>query len=181
MKRTLGPSWTAEQIAAGERFGRAWLDFFGRPGAAAPVLPHDLDAAAGSRAAIRIKHEARLLAYPNVVGVTEGTRTRRGKPTNEPVIVVLVSRKVPRDSLTQASRLPSRIDGVAIDGRRRKNSEIIGLTALSGLLTRSGGADVRLPGNGAARPSAGPQPCGGEAVGLSQGASGGSRDPLSSE
>jgi hypothetical protein len=115
MKRTLGPSWTAEQIAAGERFKQGWLKVFGRLGASAPGVPSGLDAEAGSRAAIRTKHETRLLAYPNVVGVSEGTRMRGGKPTNEPVIVVLVSRKVPRKSLTKASLLPSHMDGVPID------------------------------------------------------------------
>jgi hypothetical protein len=115
MKRTLGPSWTTEQIAAGERFKQGWLDFFGRLGAAAPEVPPGLGLEAGSRAAIRAKHEARLLAYPNVVGLTEGTRMRRGKLTNEPVITVLVSRKVPRKSLTKASLLPSHIDGIPID------------------------------------------------------------------
>jgi hypothetical protein len=115
MKRTLGPSWTAEQIAAGERFKQGWLDFFGRSGAAASAVPPGLEAEAGSRAAIRARHEARLLAYPNVVGVTEGTRIRKGKPTNEPVIAVLVSRKVPRKSLAKASLLPSHINGIPID------------------------------------------------------------------
>jgi len=50
-----------------------------------------------------------------VVGVTEGMRMRRGKLTNEPVIAVLVSRKVPRKNLTKASLLPSHIDGIPID------------------------------------------------------------------
>jgi hypothetical protein len=59
MKRTLGPSWTAEQIAAGEQFKQGWLEFFSRLGAAAPVVPPGLDAEAGSRAAIRARHEAR--------------------------------------------------------------------------------------------------------------------------
>jgi hypothetical protein len=115
MKRTLGPSWTAEQIAEGERFKQGWLDFFGRSGAAAAQVPPSLDAEVGSRAAIRARREARLLAYPNVVGVTEGTRMRRGKLTNEPVIAVLVSRKAPRKSLTKVSLLPSHIDGIPID------------------------------------------------------------------
>jgi hypothetical protein len=115
MKPTLGPSWTPEQIAAGERFKQSWLDFFGRAGAAAPQVLTGLDAEAGSRAAVRARHEARLLAYPNVVGVTEGTRMRKGRLTNEPVIAVLVSRKVPRKSLTKASLLPSHIDGIPID------------------------------------------------------------------
>ena len=115
MKRALEPSWTAEEIAAGERFKEGWLEFFGSLGANARVVPLGLDAEAGTRASILTKHEAQLLAYPNVVGVTEGTRMRRGKPTNEPVIVVLVSRKVPRKSLTKASLIPSQTDGVPID------------------------------------------------------------------
>ena len=40
---------------------------------------------------------------------------RRGKPTNEPAIVVLVSRKLPRKSLNKASLLPSHLDGIPID------------------------------------------------------------------
>ena len=64
---------------------------------------------------MRAKHEARLLAYPNVVGVSEGLRMRRGKPASEPAIVVLVSRKVARKSLTAASLLPSHIEGVPVD------------------------------------------------------------------
>ena len=115
MKRTIGPSWTAEQIAAGERFKQGWMDFFGRGGAGAPLVPPGPDAEPDSRAAIRAKHEAWLLAYPNVVGISEGTRMRRGKPTNEAAIVVLVSRKLPRKSLTKASLLPSHLDGIPID------------------------------------------------------------------
>jgi hypothetical protein len=115
MKRTLEPSWTAEEIAAGKRFKEGWLKFFGSLGPTARVVPLGLDAEAGTRASILAKHEAQLLAYPNVVGVTEGTRMRRGKPTNEPVIVVLVSRKVPRKNLTKASLIPSHTDGVPID------------------------------------------------------------------
>jgi hypothetical protein len=115
MKRTLGPSWTAEQITAGERFKQGWLDFFDRPGAEAPAMLSEFIAETGSRTAIRAKHESRLLAYPNVVGVSEGTRIRRGKPTDEAVIVVLVSQKVPRNRLTKVSLLPSHVEGVPVD------------------------------------------------------------------
>jgi hypothetical protein len=113
MKRTLGPTWTAEQIAQGERFGQAWLDFFGREGAPAPVPGLDADAA--RRAAARAKHEAQLLGFPNVVGVIDGVRMRGGKPTDEPAIVVLVSRKVPCKSLAKASLLPAHVDGIPVD------------------------------------------------------------------
>ncbi len=115
MKHSLGPVWTAEQIAAGKRFGQEWLDFFARAGAAPPTPPLHLRSGTSNLAAIRAKHEARLLRYPNVVGVTEGTRMRAGKPTGEPAIVVLVSGKVPRKGLPKASLLPSHLDGVPID------------------------------------------------------------------
>jgi hypothetical protein len=116
MKRTLGPSWTAEQIAAGERFKQGWLDFFGRLGASAPEAPPVLDAEAGNRAAIRATHEARLLAYPNVVGVTEGTRMRKGK-THQGACDCRCSYpgKFPARAWLKASLLPTHIDGIPID------------------------------------------------------------------
>jgi hypothetical protein len=115
MKRILGPNWTADEIAAGKRFGQSWLDYFGREGGAAPLPVPGLDADAARRADIRAKHEERLLGYPNVVGVTDGVRMRRGKPTDEPAIVVLVSRKVPRKGLAKASLRPAHSDGIPVD------------------------------------------------------------------
>jgi hypothetical protein len=117
MKRTLPPNWTPEEIAAGDRLARAWMDFFGGPSGTPAALetPAAFGEEAGRIAVVRGRHEARLLAYPNVVGVTEGKRMRRGKPAAESAIVVLVSRKVPRRSLTRASLLPSQIEGVPVD------------------------------------------------------------------
>ncbi len=115
MKQTLGPVWTAKQISAGKRFGQAWRDFFARTGVAPPAQPFRREAGHFNLAAIRAKHEARLLRYPNVVGVTEGTRMRAGKPTGEPALVVLVSGKVPRKALPKSSLLPSELDGVPVD------------------------------------------------------------------
>ena len=62
MKRTLGPNWTAEQIAAGERFKRGWMDFFGRVGAGAPVVPPGPDAEPDSRAARQARSVAACLS-----------------------------------------------------------------------------------------------------------------------
>jgi hypothetical protein len=115
MKRALGPTWTEDEIAAGKRFGEAWVDFFGREGAAAPLSPPGLGPNSARLSSIRAKYEARLLRYPNVVGVTDGVRMRGGRPTEEPAIVVLVSRKVSRKSLAKSSRLPTHIDGVPVD------------------------------------------------------------------
>ena len=117
MKSAMGPMWSAEQIAAGKRFGQEWLDFFARGGSALPPLPFQLRTGieTATLTAVRAKHEPRLLRYPNVVGVTEGTRMRAGKPTGEPAIVVLVSAKVPRKGLPKPSQLPPELDGMPID------------------------------------------------------------------
>jgi hypothetical protein len=115
MKRALGPTWTSDEIAAGKRFGEAWLDFFSREGAAAQVPPPGLDPTSARRSAIRAKYEAQLLRYPNVVGVTDGVRMRGRRPTEEPAIVVLVSRKISRKSLAKSARLPAHLDGVPVD------------------------------------------------------------------
>lgn len=65
--------------------------------------------------AVRAAHETELLQYPNVVGVSEGVRTRGGAVTSEPVLVVYVQRKVPEERLPAGARLPRQIDGVAVD------------------------------------------------------------------
>jgi hypothetical protein len=115
MKHSLGPVWTPAQIAAGKRFGQQWLDFFARADSDSPALPRALRSDTAGLTAVRAKHEARLLRYPNVVGVTEGTRMRAGRLTGEPALVVLVSGKVPRTKLPKGSLLPSELDGIPID------------------------------------------------------------------
>jgi hypothetical protein len=112
--KELKPSWTAKQMAAGQQFGDTWRGFFARAGKApAPPVPGlSLQA---DLAAVRAQHDATLMRYPNVVGVSEGTRMRAGKPTGEPVITVLVSHKVPPKALQRNAALPSEIGGVPID------------------------------------------------------------------
>ena len=68
-------------------------------------------------AAVRARHEDRLLRYPNVVAISTGTRTRGGTDTGEPCLVVYVTRKVSADRLGEADRLPAEVDGVPVDVR----------------------------------------------------------------
>jgi hypothetical protein len=121
MRRDLGPHWSDEQRAAGERLRRSWEEFFtaglgqrgeGEPSGREPSLPRVEDL---SFAAVRARHEASLLGYPNVVAVAEGVRTRRGRPTGERCLVVYVSRKVPRPELRPNEVLPAEIEGVPVD------------------------------------------------------------------
>ncbi len=65
--------------------------------------------------AVRREHEDELLSLPNVVGLGIGLRKRRGRPTGELALVVIVSRKVPSAELAPEERIPSEIEGVLID------------------------------------------------------------------
>jgi hypothetical protein len=57
----------------------------------------------------KARHETGLMELPNVVGV--GVGERRG----DPVIVVLVTRKVPLAELAEAERVPASIEGFPVD------------------------------------------------------------------
>jgi hypothetical protein len=65
--------------------------------------------------AIRSRHEQELLRFPHVVGVATGMRTREGRPTGEPAILVFVDRKVARSELAREDVLPRELDGVPVD------------------------------------------------------------------
>lgn len=75
------------------------------------------DSEAARIAAVIARHQARLLRYPNVVGVSEGVRVRGGEPTGQPCLVVYVTRKVPVSELDDRDVLPAVLDGVPVDVR----------------------------------------------------------------
>jgi hypothetical protein len=117
VKKKLPPSWSQQDRFKGERMHRVWEQFFSER----QQTETDSDASVFDRAvdqrlsAARLAHEAALLSYPNVVGVAEGVRTRRGKPTGESCLVVYVSRKLPKSKLRASERLPRELDGVPVD------------------------------------------------------------------
>ena len=117
MKKELHPSWSEQDQAAGERMRQAWEEFFSGEKKAGESSANPFSASADhhSIAAVRNKHESSLMRYPNVIGVAEGVRMRRGKPTGEVCLVVYVERKVPRSKLSEDEILPSEIDGVRVD------------------------------------------------------------------
>ena len=117
MKQQLGPAWSDEQQAAGDRLRQTWETFFSGARAEADSAEAALGVGAEAMklAAVRARHEPALLAYPNVVGVSEGVRTRGGAPTGERCIVVYVQRKVPRDQLREDQVLPRELEGVPVD------------------------------------------------------------------
>lgn len=66
-------------------------------------------------ALIQERHEASLMRFPNVVGAGIGYRQRKGRPTGELCLVVMVSQKLERSDLPAAAILPRELDGAAID------------------------------------------------------------------
>jgi len=117
MKKRNEPDWSDRQREAGEKMAQSWEDFFSASeGAdqASGQSPLDLEEQA-RLAALRARHEEELLRYPNVVGVSEGLRTRKGKPTGEPCLVVYVERKVPAEELGTDGVLPGQIEGTPVD------------------------------------------------------------------
>jgi hypothetical protein len=59
--------------------------------------------------AVKERHQAALLACPNVVGVAVGVRD------GAPVVAVFVRRCVPRDQLAEHEVIPAELDGVRVD------------------------------------------------------------------
>ncbi|MBE3580884.1 MAG: hypothetical protein IMW96_04510 [Thermoanaerobacteraceae bacterium] len=56
-----------------------------------------------------------LLEKDNVVAVGAGYKTRGGRPTPIPAIVVYVTRKVPLRHLAPHQRIPPRLEGIPTD------------------------------------------------------------------
>jgi len=57
----------------------------------------------------KTRHEAELLALPNVTGVGIGERA------GQPVIKVFVTEKVPESRLALEERIPTSLDGFEVD------------------------------------------------------------------
>lgn len=64
---------------------------------------------------VRRAHEDELMSKANVVGVGIGYRQRGGSPTDEPALVVMVNKKVPKALLAPEDFIPSTLDGVPVD------------------------------------------------------------------
>ena len=65
--------------------------------------------------AVQIKYMNTLMGYPNVVGVGIGFAKDGEIPTNEPAVVVMVSKKLPMAQLAEEDVLPEELDGVRVD------------------------------------------------------------------
>jgi hypothetical protein len=65
--------------------------------------------------AVKQTYESQLMAMANVVGVGIGFRTYQGVRTQDPALVVMVSRKIAPELLSPEERIPAELDGVPVD------------------------------------------------------------------
>lgn len=117
MSKELEPTWSKDERDQGEKEAAAWEKFFS--------AQEETDENADKRrsnlaeqariAQVLADNETALLANPNVVAISEGTRTRAGKPTGEPCVTIWVKRKLPEAKLSEAEILPKEIDGIPVD------------------------------------------------------------------
>ena len=115
MKREVGPTWSLQDREAGQRFANAWEEHFRAAGEQYPLEPAPAFDEDTRVTQVLNQQVPALMRYPNVVGVSEGIRTRGGVPTGERCLVVYVQRKVPRDQLSPDDVLPRGVDGVGVD------------------------------------------------------------------
>lgn len=112
MKRSLGPAWTADDIASGELAAQKWATFASNTTDGTGGTPFSGGSAKVTE--VLSRHEADLMAYPNVVAVSDGI-CQAGDEAGQACINVYVSQKVKPDDLQADQRLPERLDGVRVE------------------------------------------------------------------
>lgn len=112
MKPTLGPAWTPDDIAAENDAAEKWKTFASNTGDDTGGTP--FGAGSGKVTEVLARHEADLMAYPNVVAVSDGI-CKVGDDAGKACINVYVSQKVASDALKADQRLPDQLDGVRVE------------------------------------------------------------------
>lgn len=64
--------------------------------------------------AVKSRYERELMAKANVIGVGIGFRSQPDEPSEEPIIVVSVTRKMARSDLDPKDIVPGELDGVPV-------------------------------------------------------------------
>lgn len=75
----------------------------------------DLKAATNRILAVKQVYEDELLSKPNVVGVAIGYRQTGGQTTDTLTLVVMVTNKVPQNTLDPEDQIPISLEGIPID------------------------------------------------------------------
>jgi hypothetical protein len=104
--------WPSDARTAAQQHAEAWAEHFAgqeeRP--LGDLLP---EIAAVTEA--QKTHERDLLARENVVGVAAGVKVKKGAPTGEPAVTILVEKKVAKSRLSEGALVPPKLDGVPTD------------------------------------------------------------------
>jgi hypothetical protein len=108
-------SWSKAERAAGEKLAATW-EAFATPDLADPttLAPTSLEAV-GHVAAAQDRHEVRLLAMDNVVGVAPSLKMTGGKLASVPSLTVFVEKKKALNQVRKDDRVPPEVDGVPTD------------------------------------------------------------------
>lgn len=64
---------------------------------------------------VKEHNKEELLRLPNVVGVGVGPKVINDNPTSNLAIKVYVSRKLPKEKLSESDLVPERIEGIPTD------------------------------------------------------------------
>lgn len=112
MKRTLGPALAADDIAAGQVAAEKWKTYASNTTDETGGTP--FSGTSASVAEVLSRHQDALMAYPNVVAVSDGI-CQAGEKAGQACINVYVSQKVPVEKLADTQKLPERLDGVPVE------------------------------------------------------------------
>ena len=78
-------------------------------------MPNEHDKAIAEIAQVQPEIEEEIMARPNVVGHAVGFKVTEGRVTDEPAMLVLVTRKVAEEALPEPDRVPRDLRGHTTD------------------------------------------------------------------
>ena len=108
-------SWTKTQQAAGKRLADAWETFATRDLADPTATAPETLEAVGHVAEAQQRHEPRLLAMENVVGVAPSYKMTGGKLSGTASLTVFVEKKKAPSDVRKDDLVPAEVDGIPTD------------------------------------------------------------------
>jgi hypothetical protein len=108
-------SYTKAEQAAGQKLASAWESFTSADRADLTTSEPSALEAVGHVAAAQERHEPRLLAMENVVGVAPSLKMTGGKLTEVASLTVFVEKKKAISQVRKDDRVPAEVDGVPTD------------------------------------------------------------------
>jgi hypothetical protein len=107
MAKTLGPSWSEKDVAAGRKIAEG-AKALAEGGTG--TTPFD----SGQLSETLARYQDMLMAYPNVVAVSDGVCVQDDAEAPKACINVYVAHKIAPEELDEDARLPAELDGVPV-------------------------------------------------------------------